>query len=126
MRLSLPVMQCDDSCGECCGVVPCHQDEFDRVRQYAAQHGIQPVNQGKTCPWFQQGRCQVYPVRPFICQLFGHSMKLVCCKGYNQNIPRQEEWKLRERYERRGPLRRFLHEILPGWSRNQSLSPVNQ
>lgn len=111
MKLQLPVMQCDDGCGECCGIVPATQKEFDRVMDYAAEHGIKPAHQGKTCPWFQEGRCTVYEVRPLVCRLFGHTRLMTCPRGYNVNIP---DRKVRRAVERQGRADRVLHEALPG------------
>lgn len=109
MKISLPIMQCDDNCGQCCGIVICKEHEYQKVVKYAADHGITPKSQGSTCPFYQQGRCQVYEVRPFVCQLFGHSPKLTCCKGYNVNIPAITERRLTRKY---GKPDRFLHETL--------------
>jgi hypothetical protein len=115
-RISLPVMKCDDGCGACCGPVTCKPVEYNAVIAYAAEHGIDPLAQGLTCPWYQGGKCTVYPVRPFVCQMFGHSPKLVCCKGYNRNVvPDVEERLYRDHKPRRDKIR-FLHEVLgPGW-----------
>jgi len=82
----LPIMQCDDGCGECCGFAPCSRQEFNNIKSYIVQHGIEPIRQGATCPLYQNGTCSVYPVRPFVCRLFGHCSDLVCCRGYNRNI----------------------------------------
>lgn len=109
MRLSLPVMQCDSGCGECCGVVICKEHEFQAVKELVAKNGIFPISQGITCPFFQGGQCQVYDARPFICRLFGHSKRLVCSKGYNTNIPEITEKRLTRQY---GTPTRYLHEFL--------------
>jgi len=116
-RIALPLMQCQDGCGRCCGPVLCKTFEYDRVAGYAARHGVQPVSQGVTCPWYQQGRCQVYAVRPFACRLFGHVPGLVCCHSYNTNVSPAEEQRVMDLYRRDGgPVERCLHEVLgPGW-----------
>lgn len=112
--LSLPVIQCDEGCSDCCGPVLCKSNEYDAVIAYAKGHGIEPVDQGVTCPWFQGGRCSVYPVRPWICQMFGHSKKLVCSRGYNRNISTVKERKMRDAYNLNPDTARLLHEAIPG------------
>jgi len=109
-RLTLPVMQCDADCGDCCGPVLCHPHELKAVKDYAAAQGVEPVAHGVTCPFYQHGKCQVYPVRPYICRLFGHSSDLVCSRGHNVNILRSLERRLTKEYGRPSV---FLHEALP-------------
>lgn len=82
----LPSMRCDDGCGECCGPVVCSQPEYDAVLAYAAEHGVEPVDQGVTCPWFQGGRCAVHEARPTTCRLYGHVDGMRCPRGYNANV----------------------------------------
>ena len=109
----LPVMQCDTNCGACCGVVPCTEGEYTAVAEYAASHGLEPVRQGMTCPWYQGGSCAVHEVRPAICRLFGHVEDMECPRGYNNNIPGplRRKWDSRTKNSER-----FLHEIFPGWT----------
>ncbi len=104
----LPTMQCDDNCGECCGPVLCTDKEYEAVKRAAKRNGVKPVKQGLTCPYYQQGRCQVYEARPRICRLFGHCTGLVCCKGYNTNVPASVERAFMSDYR---PTR-YLHEAL--------------
>lgn len=51
-----------------------------------------------TCGFYQKGRCAVYPVRPFLCRLFGHVESLVCIRGYNRNLTKEKEKKFSLRY----------------------------
>jgi Fe-S-cluster containining protein len=106
----LPPMRCDDGCGECCGLVPATETEFQRIGRYATEHGIQPVDQAETCPWFQGGKCSVYPVRPLACRLFGHVPGMPCPKGYNTNIPERDAHRM---VRANGMSSRILHEALP-------------
>lgn len=108
----LPTMECKPNCGGCCGIVLCKEHEFQAVNKHAADKGIEPIKQGATCPWYQQGACQVYDARPFVCRLFGHVESLVCPHGFNQNILPSLEKRLKKQY---GTPTRFLHEILPDW-----------
>jgi Fe-S-cluster containining protein len=111
-RFNLPVMQCDDGCGECCGTVLCKPHEYEAVRAYAAEHKIKPIAQGITCPWYQGGKCAVYPVRPWICRVFGHFAELVCPRGYNTNVPPLVQKRMNKEYSPSKDAK-FLHEILP-------------
>lgn len=97
--LTLPVMQCDPGCPDCCGPVFCRPEEFDAVKRYAAENGIAPVRQGLQCPMFQNGGCTVYRVRPFICRLFGHTPALRCSKGYNKNVTPERESAVKKQYK---------------------------
>lgn len=110
---SLPVMQCDTNCGECCGPVMATEGEFTAIEQYAAKNGLSPVKQGLTCPWYQGGQCTVHEVRPALCRLFGHSPRMNCPHGYNVNIGGTL---LRKWNEKVGGASRFLHEAIEGWT----------
>jgi len=106
-------MKCDPSCGECCGIAPTTDSEYRRIEAFVVKHGVEVCDQGVTCPFYQKGRCAVYPVRPLSCRLFGHSEGMPCPHGYNTNIP---ERKVRRAIERGGGASRVLHELLgPGW-----------
>ena len=116
MRFPLPTMQCDDDCGECCGVILCKPHEYDAVVKYASENGISPVRQGLGCPWYQGGKCSVYPVRPWICRTYGHfaNRHMTCPRGYNVNVSPMIEKMLAKEYMRT-KLTRCLHEVLPDW-----------
>jgi Fe-S-cluster containining protein len=109
-------MQCDDGCGECCGLVPATETEFRRIERYIKEHDITPIaTTNGTCPLYQGGKCTVYPVRPLICQLFGHSehKMMQCFRGYNVNIPEREVQRM---ITANGKATRVLHELLPGFA----------
>lgn len=113
MAFKLPVMRCDSGCGECCGVAPATETEFRKVEEYVRQNGVEALDQGVTCPFYQGGKCAVYPVRPLACRLFGHSEGMVCPRGHNVNVP---ERKVRRHIMTRGLPTRTLHEMLgPDW-----------
>ena len=113
MTLKLPTMKCDSECGECCGVVPATEAEYRRVETFVRDQKIEVRDQGITCPFYQEGKCVIYPVRPLACHLFGHSKKMECPHGHNVNIP---ERKVRRAIERKGDPHRVLHEMLgPNW-----------
>ena len=108
-RVSLPVMQCDEGCPDCCGVVPCKENEYRDVVEYAKANGIEPISQGASCPFFQCGRCTVYPVRPWVCRFYGHSPRMECPRGYNVNVKPEVERRFDRQY---GKPTRILHEVL--------------
>ena len=107
----LPIMQCDNGCGACCGFAPCNEEEFQRIKTYCADNDIVPKRQGDTCPLYQNGKCQVYHVRPFVCRLFGHSERLTCCKGYNTNLPEKRLRRIDADYLKQGHPNRSTHDL---------------
>jgi len=109
----LPSMQCDEGCGDCCGIVPVTETEYRRIERYVKEHGIQPVEHAEAyqCPVYIDGKCAVYPVRPLICQVFGHAEDLPCSRGYNANVPQQEVDRM---IRNNGKSTRLLHELIPG------------
>ena len=109
----MPKMDCTH-CGKCCGVVSCPGAEFDRVREYARRHGIEPRRQGLDCPWLHDGRCAVYPVRPYVCAMYGHVPGMRCPEVHNPQIAPTLERQLLKRLGadvRRTGIR-FLHEAV--------------
>jgi Fe-S-cluster containining protein len=109
----LPSMQCDEGCGACCGIVPVTETEFGRVGRYIKQHGIEPRAHENLsqCPLYIDGKCSVYPVRPLICQMFGHAEDLPCARGYNVNVPQAQVDRM---IRGNGRPTRLLHELIPG------------
>lgn len=83
------------------------------MANYAAEHAIEPRDQGLTCPWYQDGCCAVHPVRPALCRLFGHVPQMTCCNGHNVNIGGAL---LRKWHEKIKGSTRWLHEVIPGWT----------
>lgn len=109
---TLPAMACE-KCGECCGLVPVTETEWQRVARYAKNHGVTPVDQGVTCPWFQGGACAVYPVRPLPCRLFGHAIGMPCPHGHNVNLSDRDVHRM---MRANGKPTRLLHDIIPDFA----------
>ena len=109
-------MQCDDHCGECCGLVPVTETEFRRIERFVKERGIVPVEYADgTCPLYQNGSCTVHSVRPLVCQLFGHSAHplMTCPRGYNVNLPERDVGRM---IHANGKTTHVLHELLPQWT----------
>lgn len=119
--MKLPVMRCDVGCGDCCGPAPVTEKEYKQVVEYAQQNGITPIEQDLTCPFYQKGTCQVYPVRPLVCRIFGHSEKMPCSRGYNTNLP---ERKIQKMVRHNGPTTRLLHEVLGPAARDRAILSI--
>ena len=103
LAAGLPAMQCD-RCGSCCGPVLCTEAECHAVDTYVTTHSITkteyPVD-SLTCPYFAPGvGCLVYPVRPFLCRLYGHTPKLLCAREHNTDVAADVEHRLTREYKR--------------------------
>ena len=119
----IPSMHCDAGCGECCGVVPATETEFRRIEQFIAEHDIAPApSYDGTCPFYQNGGCAIYAVRPLICRLYGHSADplMTCPRGYNVNVAEEE---VVRRLRANGRTTHVLHELAPNWKDIEHLIP---
>ena len=105
----LPPMKCETACGECCGIAPATEAEYRRVLAVARSKKLTIKNQGATCPFYQEGTCQVYDARPFACRLFGHVERMTCPRGHNVNVPDDAA---RRMVMKNGFPTRVLHEAL--------------
>jgi len=69
-------------CGECCGLfIPFTDKELNIIKQYVKEHNIQPtqrvVENGfiAKCCFYENGKCNIYEVRPYVCRDFICSRK---------------------------------------------------
>lgn len=85
----LPPMPCEAGCGECCGPAPVTAPELARVRAFVRDRDVKPAKASLSCPWFQNGGCSVYDVRPLVCRIYGHTPALPCSRGHNRNVARR-------------------------------------
>jgi len=109
LNIKLPQMRCDEHCGACCGPVICSETEIDLIERYCVENGIVPQNEKTwTCPYYQKGRCAIYPVRPLLCRLFGHVDRMVCPRGYNRNISQEKEERIMSRYAKKTEGQRLM------------------
>jgi len=80
----IPRTKCPPGCAKCCGVILWTEEEDAAIRVYLAKRGRQmPKAHGLHCPFLVGGkrRCGIYPVRPFICRLYGTTKTLYCAHG---------------------------------------------
>jgi len=113
MKISdLPKMRCD-GCGKCCGPVPVFEHEYVKILKYVTDHEIPLKQQGLACPLYQDKRCQVYEIRPFLCRIFGHTSRMLCLNGNNSVLPDRKVEKLMKRMIRKhGVSKRTLHHLV--------------
>lgn len=117
----LPPMRCDAGCTDCGGPALATEKEIRALRDYIDEQDIRPVRHaGLLCPFFQGGRCAVYPVRPWVCRRFGHSPDLVCSHGYNVNVDAKRERRMNRLYARQGQ-KRQLHAVFLGKAASVSM-----
>lgn len=83
----IPSSTCPPDCGECCGPVYPARVETRNVKNWCREHGIEFKDFGNvdkllTCPYLlEDKRCQIYPVRPFMCRIYGITQhKLLLCQ----------------------------------------------
>ena len=111
----LPKLPCL-CCGSCCNMVPCSEEEFQAILDYASEHDIMPLSQGTRCPWVSlSGPCQIYEVRPFVCRLQGHVPGTECGQGIMPTLSAEfGQDMVNKYYQMVGESKiRWLHEVLP-------------
>jgi len=57
---------------------------------------------GLLCPYLSlpQGKCMIYPVRPFICRMQGHTKKLMCFYKTRPDLSLQKQDMISRRYKK--------------------------
>jgi Fe-S-cluster containining protein len=82
----IPEMDCN-GCGGCCGPIKWFASEDFVIKDYMKQNNIEYIKWGIRdfiknnfkCPYLTKDKkCKIYPVRPIICRLQGHTEKLPC------------------------------------------------
>jgi len=81
----IPEVPCTPGCTACCqsfGVPSQTKIETRRIRKYLKENGLNfKLAEDTTCPYVSDRGCTIYPVRPFICRLFGAAPNLLCHMG---------------------------------------------
>lgn len=70
----IPSLKCIPNCHECCGPNFWLPIEAINIRKYLEEHGIKErftKSLEEKCPYIENGKCIIYPVRPLVCRLFG-------------------------------------------------------
>ncbi len=84
----IPSSMCPLDCGECCGILYPSLAEIRNIKDWCATHGKVyqdfTMTIGADCPYLTEDkRCNIYPVRPFLCRMMGVS-NLSCPTGNYQ------------------------------------------
>lgn len=84
----IPSVPCPPGCITCCkrfGIPSRIPEEDARIKIFLKEHGIsgrvndfEPSDDDHTCPYVTTKGCVIYPVRPFICRLYGTSPNYLC------------------------------------------------
>jgi Fe-S-cluster containining protein len=88
---AIPSVPCPPGCITCCkkfGIPSRTSEEDARIRAYLKEQGINgrvndfELSEGDhTCPYVTTKGCAIYPVRPFICRLYGTSPNFLCIEN---------------------------------------------
>jgi len=87
----IPGIECK-GCAECCGPTIWSNIEYLYIKRYLDKNNMQEKKYDDkfmsnltslkianlTCPYLIDKKCSIYPVRPFICRIFGVVNKLKC------------------------------------------------
>jgi len=105
----IPSVPCPPGCITCCkkfGIPSRIPDEDARIKAFLKEHGISGrVNNfevsnssgefrstgDNTCPYVTTKGCAIYPVRPFICRLYGTSPNYLCIENVRPAVILSEE-----------------------------------
>lgn len=86
---AIPEFDCKPGCFECCGPVPCHDWELEKLGvetgEFIAAKNLKVIEPGK-CQFIKDGKCSVYERRPLMCRLFGTIEDLQCPYGMRPDI----------------------------------------
>lgn len=79
-----PHIKCTN-CGGCCGPVPISKKEYEEIKEYCLKNDIRPMKNIKfnSCPFRndKKKKCDIYPVRPILCRIFGVTKGMECKNG---------------------------------------------
>jgi Fe-S-cluster containining protein len=87
----IPQIECK-GCAECCGPTLWSDIEYLYIKDYLHKHNMIEKKyddkflssflslklENLTCPYLVDKKCSIYPVRPFICRIFGTTKGLKC------------------------------------------------
>ena len=118
----LPALECRQLCGANCGPIVMAAPEWERI---AAAGGARSADDDLVCPYFERtsGRCEVHPLRPLICRLWGAVETMRCPYGCApERLLTQEEAAqlIEELLTLAGHATR---SVWPGWTRVLARAP---
>lgn len=94
----IPRVPCPAGCITCCknfGIPSRSMIEDERIGKFLKEQGMSYKEaSGMTCPYVTETGCSIYPVRPFICRLYGTSPNYICIENYRPEMllaPEEEE-----------------------------------
>ena len=77
---------CDSCIGQeveqaCCTIVKVRPQEAKRIKRYTEDNDIHWIKgEGIQCGFAQDGKCNIYDVRPWVCRAFGVVKQLPCSR----------------------------------------------
>ena len=83
-----PHLNCKN-CGDCCGLVPIGEKEYEDIKKYCIDNNVIPKNVGIfDCPFRDNENkiCMIYEVRPILCKLMGVTKGMTCSNGNSYEI----------------------------------------
>lgn len=102
----IPDFQCRH-CHECEGPIIWFKPEEIMIRDYLEKHRLEYIQWSKEeferhkwkCPYLQDDRCSIYPVRPIVCRLQGNIPELPCRFNKNRLMSKRAFDKLKMEFE---------------------------
>jgi len=98
---------CIENCGVCCTPINWTPVEDTFITEYMKKNNIEKVTWGLKelaennwkCPYLDDDmKCKIYPVRPLICRIMGHTSKLKCPNKKQTNLSRHDVDKITRAY----------------------------
>lgn len=98
---------CVENCGECCTPISWTPVEDAFISKYMLANNIEKVDwtvadfakNNWKCPYLDEKmRCLIYPVRPLICRMMGHTNNMACPKHGQTNMSKQTLDKITRKY----------------------------
>lgn len=97
----IPEIDCKQGCHACCGPINWSPVEDIVIKEFMKNNNIKDIHwsveqyvaNDLLCPYLEDGKCIIYPVRPIICRLQGHVSKLPCphIKGFDLSKQKEDE-----------------------------------
>lgn len=92
----LPRVKCQGKCQEACGPIACSKGEAKIMERRAGRPLLFSSKTGRCTYLNDDGKCDVYRDRPFVCRAFGASATLPCIWGCQPDrvISKDEQFEL--------------------------------